>query len=238
LTDIYLPCLGTAAQGFPPTDEALPEPNGLLAFGGDLSRERLLDAYRHGIFPWYSDGQPLLWWSPDPRMVLFPDQLHISRSLKKCLDKEYWRITFDTAFDEVIQACAAPRPYADDTWITVPMLDAYRNLHEEGYAHSVEVWNEDGTLSGGLYGIAMGKVFYGESMFSRRSNASKVAMIYLVKLLQKKGYSVIDCQVSSEFLAGLGATEIPRVDFERHLPGTEIPPPDLDWPEECFNSKT
>lgn len=229
MTEFHLHCLGTVTEGFPPTSTALTDPNGLLAFGGDLSRGRLLDAYRLGIFPWYSDDQPLLWWSPDPRMVLFPDRLHISRSLRKSLENAYWHVTSNQAFELVIKACAEPRPYADETWITDIMTDAYIDLHNAGYAHSIEVWNEDKELCGGLYGVAMGKVFFGESMFSRISDASKIAMIYLVRHLQSLEYSVIDCQVSSAFLTGLGAIEIPRTEFEYHLPGKDTPPPDSRW---------
>ena len=156
---------------FPPLEKALREPNGLLAAGGDLSADRLVQAYRHGCFPWFSEGQPILWWSPDPRTVLFPDELHISRSLGKLLRQQRYRVTFDQDFAAVISACAAPRDYADGTWITDAMQDAYRELHARGHAHSVEVWDQD-VLVGGLYGLAMGQLFFGESMFSRADNAS------------------------------------------------------------------
>ncbi|MFO6333230.1 leucyl/phenylalanyl-tRNA--protein transferase, partial [Pseudomonas aeruginosa] len=163
---------------FPPLDKALQEPNGLLAAGGDLNPQRLVAAYRHGCFPWYQDGQPILWWSPDPRTVLFPDELHVSRSLAKCLRQQRFEVTFNRDFRAVIQACAAPRDYADGTWITTPMQLAYQELHLRGIAHSVEVWQER-QLVGGLYGLAMGRLFFGESMFSRADNASKVGFVTL-----------------------------------------------------------
>ena len=164
---------------FPPLNKALREPNGLLAAGGDLRPERLIQAYRHGCFPWFQDGQPILWWSPDPRTVLLPDKLHVSRSLSKVLRQGRYRVTFDQAFADVIRACAAPRSYAAETWITSPMQDAYLELHRRGIAHSVEVWR-DRVLVGGLYGLAMGQLFFGESTFSRADNASKVGFVTLV----------------------------------------------------------
>lgn len=197
---------------FPDVNQALAEPDGLLAIGGDLSPGRILAAYRQGIFPWYSEGQPILWWSPDPRTVLFPDQLTLSRSLRKTLRRKCFDITWDTAFTEVIDACAAPRPDAEGTWITAEMADAYTRLHELGYAHSVEA-RVDGALVGGLYGIALGRVFFGESMFSRRSDASKVAFAHLVHRLRLLGFALIDCQVYSPHLARLGARAIPRDRF-------------------------
>ena len=165
---------------FPPVDLALDEPNGLLAVGGDLSPKRLIKAYRLGIFPWFSNGQPILWWSPNPRAILFPDQLHVSRSLNKAIRRGNLHITLDTAFAEVMQACASPRLQQADTWITAEMHTAYLQLHKMGIAHSVEAWLDD-KLVGGLYGLSIGKVFFGESMFSRVSNASKVAFVYLTK---------------------------------------------------------
>lgn len=197
---------------FPPVDLALRDPDGLLAFGGSLSVQRLLHAYRQGIFPWYSEGQPIMWWSPDPRAVLFPDELNISRSLRKTLKKDLYSVTLDTAFAEVMDACAAPREDDAGTWITDDMKDAYYNLHQQGHAHSVEAW-QDGELVGGLYGVAIGKVFFGESMFTRRTDASKVAFVHLVQQLKKWGYALIDCQVHSGHLASLGATNIPRSKF-------------------------
>ena len=175
---------------FPPLETALREPNGLLAAGGDLRPERLLAAYRHGCFPWYQEGQPLLWWSPDPRTVLFPDELHVSRSLRKRMRHGDYQVTFDKAFAEVIQGCAGPRSYADGTWITTPMQDAYIRLHEMGVAHSVEVWQQ-GQLVGGLYGLAMGELFFGESMFSRATDASKVGFVTLVERLREWGFALI-----------------------------------------------
>lgn len=208
---------------FPPLNRALREPNGLLAAGGDLSPARLTQAYRHGCFPWYQDGQPILWWSPDPRTVLFPDELHVSRSLSKCLRQQRYRVTFDQQFNQVIQACAAPRAYADGTWITTPMQQAYLQLHQQGLAHSVEVWHED-ELVGGLYGLAMGRLFFGESMFSRADNASKVGFVTLVRQLQHWGFSLIDCQMPTEHLHSLGARAISREDFALHLrEGLDLP---------------
>ncbi|MCP3668152.1 MAG: leucyl/phenylalanyl-tRNA--protein transferase [Gammaproteobacteria bacterium] len=201
---------------FPPLVNAEEEPNGLLAVGGDLTSERLLNAYRHGVFPWYSKGQPILWWSPNPRMVLFPNQLHISRTLKKSLSNRNFRITFGRAFDQVITACAAPRDYESGTWISSDMHAAYTQLHQLGFAHSVEVWLED-KLVGGLYGIAIGKVFFGESMFSRETDASKVALVHLCNKLEAMGYALIDCQVYSEHLNSLGAELIPRTEFKTLL---------------------
>ncbi|HBX53998.1 leucyl/phenylalanyl-tRNA--protein transferase [Pseudomonas sp. UBA2684] len=205
---------------FPPLAKALHEPNGLLAAGGDLSAERLIQAYRHGCFPWYQDGQPILWWSPDPRTVLFPHELHVSRSLNKVLRQARYRVTFDQAFAEVIQACAAPRDYAAGTWITPPMQHAYLELHRRGIAHSVEVWRDD-KLVGGLYGLAIGQLFFGESMFSRADNASKVGFATLVEHLAAWGFALIDCQMPTQHLHSFGARAIPRSDFaaylERHL---------------------
>ncbi len=204
------------AQRFPDVSQAMRQPDGLLAAGGDLSSGRILAAYRRGIFPWYSEGQPILWWSPDPRTVLFPADLKISRSLRKRLNQQHFAVTLDKAFDEVIAACAEPRPQGEGTWITREMSDAYCRLHLEGFAHSVECWR-DGRLVGGLYGIALGRVFFGESMFSRQSDASKVAFCHLVRQLRVWAFSLIDCQVYSPHLATLGAVEIPRSRFIRHL---------------------
>lgn len=201
---------------FPAHERALAEPEGLLAAGGDLSPERLIRAYSEGIFPWYQDGQPLLWWSPDPRTVLRPANLHVSRSMQKFLRKAKLEITLDRSFAEVIRACSQPRDYTDSTWITDEMQLAYCHLHRLGFAHSVEVW-EDGSLVGGLYGVAMGKVFFGESMFSRSSNTSKAAFIFLVRQLEQWGYELIDCQMPTEHLFSLGAESIKRADFVRQL---------------------
>jgi leucyl/phenylalanyl-tRNA--protein transferase len=201
---------------FPPVDLSTPE--GLLAVGGDLRPERLLEAYRHGIFPWYSDDQPILWWSPDPRTVLFPEKLHISRSLKRSLRPGLFSVTLDRRFRDVMQHCAGPRPQYPDggTWITEEMLDAYTKLHELGYAHSVETWQE-GQLVGGLYGVALGRAFFAESMFTRVPDASKVALAFLVRQLHGWGFRIIDCQQSSPHVMRLGAEEIPRREFLDHL---------------------
>lgn len=201
---------------FPPLERALEEPNGLLAAGADLSVDRLIGAYERGIFPWYSDGQPVLWWSPDPRMVLFPDKLRIPRSLRKRLARRDYEVTADTAFEEVIRGCAAPRRDHDGTWITDDMLAAYTRLHRAGYAHSVETWI-GGRLAGGLYGVALGRMYYGESMFTRVPDASKIALVHLVRQLERLGFGMIDCQMATAHLARFGAREIPRAGFVRKL---------------------
>ena len=201
---------------FPPLSKALREPNGLLAAGGDLRPERLIQAYRHGCFPWFQDGQPILWWSPDQRTVLLPNNLHVSRSLAKVMRQGRYRVTFDQAFAEVIRACAAPRSYAAETWITSPMQDAYLELHRRDIAHSVEVWRDD-LLVGGLYGLAMGQLFFGESMFSRADNASKVGFVTLVEHLKDWGFVLIDCQMPTEHLLSLGAQTISRTEFAGYL---------------------
>lgn len=213
---------------FPPLETALREPNGLLAAGGDLRPERLLAAYRHGCFPWYQEGQPLLWWSPDPRTVLFPDELHVSRSLRKRMRHGDYRVTFDKAFAEVIQGCAGPRSYTDGTWITTPMQDAYVRLHEMGVAHSVEVWQQ-GQLVGGLYGLAMGELFFGESMFSRATDASKVGFVTLVERLREWGFALIDCQMPTRHLESFGARSIPRAAFAEALAMHLDLPSAADW---------
>lgn len=202
---------------FPPVEQALDDPNGLLAIGGDLSPQRLLAAYRHGIFPWFSTGQPILWWSPAPRMVLYPQELNISRSMRKRLKQQDYEVRYNTAFREVMQACAETvRPDQDDTWITGPMIEAYATLQELGHALSAETWI-DGQLAGGLYGVRIGRMFFGESMFHRVSNASKIAFIHLVQELQRQGCGLIDCQMHTSHLASLGAREIPRREFCRQL---------------------
>lgn len=201
---------------FPPIDAALAEPNGLLAAGGNLTPERLVDAYRHGIFPWYSDDQPLLWWSPDPRMVLFPAELRLTHSLKKRLRRRDYEIRADTCFEQVMRACAEPRPGQQGTWITDDMVDAYCALHTRGLAHSVETWI-DGELAGGLYGIALGHMFYGESMFTRVTDASKLAFAHLVRQIGRWGFGMTDCQMKTSHLAAFGAREIPRSEFMRKL---------------------
>lgn len=202
---------------FPPVEQALEDPNGLLAIGGDLKPDRLLTAYRQGIFPWYGEGQPILWWSPAPRMVLFPPELKVSRSLRKRLRQQNYEVRFNTAFRTVMEACAkTPRPDQDGTWITLEMIDAYVRLHELGYAVSAETWI-DGTLAGGLYGIRIGRMFFGESMFHRVSDASKIAFVHLVRELEAQGCRLIDCQMHTSHLASLGGREIPRHEFCRLL---------------------
>jgi leucyl/phenylalanyl-tRNA--protein transferase len=208
---------------FPPLACALKNPNGLLAAGADLSPERLLAAYRQGIFPWYADGEPILWWSPDPRMVLIPSELKVSRSLAKTLRNRHHEIRFDSAFDAVMQGCArrgaehaVPGTNESGTWITADMRAAYQRLHHLGYAHSVETWI-DGELAGGLYGVAIGRMFYGESMFTRVRDASKMAMVHLVRRLERQGCGMIDCQMHTRHLASLGARAIPRSEFSLRL---------------------
>lgn len=204
------------AQGFPPSRSALSEPNGLLAIGGDLSPQRLLDAYGRGIFPWFEDGQPILWWTPDPRMVLFPNEVHCSRSMAKFLRKCPWQVRVDQDFHAVIEACSGPRGDHAGTWITDSMKQAYLALHDLGVAHSIEVI-EDGNLIGGMYGVGLGRIFFGESMFSTRPNASKVAMITLARWLAQNHFALIDCQVTSAHLNSMGAREISRAKFEHYL---------------------
>ena len=208
-----------AGENFPPTHRALTCPNGLLAAGGALDAPTLLAAYRRGIFPWYEAPQPVLWWTPDPRAVLFPEELHISRSLRRTLRRQRFKLSADRAFGEVMRACAEPRAAADSTWIDAAMCRAYGELHRLGWAHSVEVW-EQNALVGGLYGVSMGGVFFGESMFSRASDASKVALVGLVRMLRERDVGLIDCQVESAHMNRLGARQIPRVDFEKRLAQT------------------
>jgi leucyl/phenylalanyl-tRNA--protein transferase len=198
---------------FPPVEAALKEPNGLLAAGGDLSPERILAAYRRGIFPWFSAGEPILWWSPDPRMVLVPGEFKVSRSLAKTLRRGDYAIRLDSAFAAVVADCAATlRRGQDGTWITKSIQDAYLRLHELGHAHSVETWI-DGQLAGGLYGIAIGRMFFGESMFTHATDASKIAMAHLCRFLEQGRFAVIDCQMETQHLASLGARPIPRREF-------------------------
>jgi leucyl/phenylalanyl-tRNA---protein transferase len=205
-----------APEWFPPLDQALEEPSGLLAAGGDLSPERLIAAYRRGIFPWYSPGQPVLWWSPDPRAVLFPEEFHCTRSLAKRLRNGGFAASLDRDFAAVIDGCAAPRAASPGTWITSEMRAAYLELHRLGCAHSVEIWHQ-GALAGGLYGVRLGAVFFGESMFSRERDASKAALAHLVALCRDRALAVIDCQLPSRHLASLGARTIPRTQFQALL---------------------
>jgi leucyl/phenylalanyl-tRNA--protein transferase len=202
----------TPADRFPPVESALQAPNGLLAAGADLSPERLLAAYGEGIFPWFGDDDPILWWSPDPRMVLYVGEVHISRSLGKVLKAQRFRVTLDTAFPAVVKACAEARRDHEGTWITAAMEEAYVRLAELGYAHSVEAWRDD-ALVGGLYGVAVGRMFFGESMFTRATDASKVALVHLARQLGAWNMPMIDCQMSTPHLASLGARDIRRKDF-------------------------
>jgi len=201
---------------FPPVDTALAYPNGLLAKGGDLSLPRLLDAYRHGIFPWFNPGEPILWWSPDPRMVLVPDEIRVGRSLARRLRNAGFETRVDTAFVEVMRGCAEPREGEPGTWISPVMIAAYSRLFEAGFAHSVETWH-DARLVGGLYGVAIGRMFYGESMFSRMPDASKVALVRLAQQLHAWGFGLIDCQMETPHLARMGARPIPRAAFVAQL---------------------
>ena len=226
---------------FPLLERALIEPNGLLAAGGDLSVPRLLAAYRRGIFPWFNPGEPILWRSPDPRMVLFPSEFKVSRSLKKRLVRADYEVKVDTAFARVMEECAAPREGAGGTWISSRMISAYSALYEAGYAHSFETWieGENGPeLAGGLYGVAIGRAFYGESMFARQADASKIALAHLVRFLTSHDFAVIDCQMNTPHLASLGAREIPRARFaalldrltgEPGLPGKWSTDWSTDW---------
>lgn len=223
-----IPWLAEGSLDFPPLEQALVEPDGLLAAGGDLSEARLIQAYRSGIFPWYNPGEPILWWSPDPRCVLFPRDLYLSRSLRKRLRKGDYTLTFDRAFARVVAACAAPRRRQEGTWISEDIFKAYLNLHRLGIAHSVEVWI-DQQLVGGLYGLAIGKVFFGESMFASQRDCSKIAFAWLATQLQYWGYELIDCQVYNDHLASLGATEVPRRVFAQELARLRDLPCEHDW---------
>ena len=202
----------TMGDPFPPVGSALHDPDGLLAAGDDLSPERLLEAYAKGIFPWFSGDDPVLWWSPNPRAVLWLGDVHVSRSLHRTIRSAGYRVTADTAFPRVVAACAEPRDADGGTWITSGMAESYGALASLGYAHSIEVWSKD-LLVGGLYGVALGRMFYGESMFSRRSGASKIALVYLARQLQDWGFELIDCQVSTTHLSSLGASAMPRAAF-------------------------
>jgi leucyl/phenylalanyl-tRNA--protein transferase len=220
---------------FPPAQLAGQE--GIIAAGGDLSPQRLLNAYASGIFPWYSEGEPILWWSPDPRLVLLPGQLHISKSMKKIIKKPVYRLALDTRFEEVIEQCSAPRDGQTGTWITAEMKDAYLDLHDMGFAHSMEVW-QNKQLVGGLYGVSLGRCFFGESMFSLRPNASKLAFIHLAHILFQKKFVMIDCQLPTEHMKRMGAEEIPRADFlvklQKGLEYETIPGKWRDWTPGSF----
>ena len=212
MSDLHIIPLYDDASPFPDVNQAFDEPNGLLAAGGNLSTQRLVLAYKSGIFPWYNENEPILWWSPDPRMVLFPEQLKVSRSLKKVIKNSGYQVFFDRSFKTVMAECAADRKGQSGTWIHQEMLHAYHKLHQLGIAHSVETWYEN-ELVGGLYGLAIGKVFFGESMFFRKKDASKVAFATLVKQLQQWNFLLIDCQIYTSHLASLGAVNIPRNEF-------------------------
>jgi leucyl/phenylalanyl-tRNA--protein transferase len=225
-----------AQQPFPDPTWALDEPNGLLAVGGCLSPERLLCAYSNGIFPWYDDATPICWWSPNPRTVLYPERLKVSRSLRKIIRSRRYMVSLDQAFTAVIAACSAPRPQTDATWIVPEMRSAYRRLHQLGFAHSVETW-QDGQLVGGLYGVALGRMFFGESMFSQASDASKVALACLCAHLRRWRFPVIDCQLPTDHLYRLGAEDVSRQQFlqllkachEPQSPTPHVWPIDPDW---------
>lgn len=228
--DDILTLLDPDQVAFPDTDSALHDPNGLLAVGGDLTPEWLLAAYRRGIFPWFSDDQPILWWSPSPRCIVKPSAVTFSRSLRKVIRRERFAVTFDQAFEQVLDGCAAPRAAETGTWITEDMREAYLEMHQRGHAHSVEVWL-DGVLVGGLYGMAVGRVFFGESMFHRATDASKVAFAYLVRQVSAWGGQLIDCQVSNPHLISLGAEEVSRAAFEALLNAEVLEPGfPLTWP--------
>jgi leucyl/phenylalanyl-tRNA--protein transferase len=206
-------------SAFPPTELALEYPQGLLAAGGDLSPTRLVNAYRQGIFPWYSDNQPILWWSPAPRCVLFPARVHVSRRLRRRYNQGRFSLTVDQDFEQVIHACAEPRDNQDGTWITGDMIQAYIELHDMGIAHSLEVWHET-ALVGGIYGLSLGDVFFGESMFSRRTDTSKIALVALCRHLEGCAYRMLDCQVSNPHLISMGAVDIDRETFNQLLQNT------------------
>ena len=221
---LYLLDATDPAAPFPDPEDAEQDPDGLLAIGGDLTPARLLNAYRRGIFPWFGEHDPILWWSPDPRMVLFPDRLKINRSLGKTLRRNRFRVSFDQAFPRVIRACAAPRKNEPGTWLSAEMIQSYEQLHQRGVAHSAEVWLGS-ELVGGLYGIALGRIFFGESMFSRIPDASKVAFVNLVKRLRQAGYELIDCQVYTQHLESLGAELILRRQFQKLVDAGITQPP-------------
>ncbi|OED43461.1 leucyl/phenylalanyl-tRNA--protein transferase [Endozoicomonas sp. (ex Bugula neritina AB1)] len=217
---------------FPPVHQALYQPDGLLALGGNLEINTLLSAYRQGIFPWFSDDDPILWWSPAPRMVFEPGQLHRSRSLSKLIRKNPYNITFDHDFQGVIRACAEPRNNSEGTWITADMQTAYINLHQAGHAHSVEVWDDD-QLVGGIYGVAIGRIFFGESMFSRKSNTSKLAITALSEQLKVWQFALVDCQVHNPHLKSLGAKPISREEFLKTLDHyCSLPPSGAHWKQD------
>jgi leucyl/phenylalanyl-tRNA---protein transferase len=213
---------------FPPVDRALDEPNGLLAAGGGLSVARLIDAYQRGIFPWFSEGDPVLWWCPDPRMVLPTSRVHVSRSLRRRLRRADYDATFDRAFSDVVRACAAPRRRDSGTWLVSSMIRAYERLHAAGVAHSIEIWM-NGELAGGLYGVALGRMFFGESMFTRRTDASKMAIVLLAAQLARWDVPLLDCQMRTDHLATLGAIDMRRREFVRTVRQLVRMPPIASW---------
>jgi leucyl/phenylalanyl-tRNA---protein transferase len=223
-----IPWLNADSLEFPSIHTSLSEPDGLLAAGGDLSVERLTLAYQQGIFPWYEEDQPILWWSPDPRAVILPGQFRVSRSLQKVLRRNRFEVRRDTAFEAVIEVCSEPRGYTEGTWITTDMKAAYKELHRHGLAHSIECFL-DSKLVGGLYGIAMGKLFFGESMFHHETDASKVAFAFLNRLLQQQDCPLIDCQLANAHLTSLGATSMPRIEFQRYLDLYACHPDPINW---------
>ena len=235
MTSLNIPWI-TSPDAFPDPARALREPNGLLGFGGEIGPEWLLSAYRMGIFPWFNQADPVLWWSPDPRLVLFPGEIRIRRSLKRVLRQKRFEVCVDTAFAEVIAACAAPRQPDSGTWIVPQMQQAYCKMFELGHAHSIECWH-DGQLAGGLYGIALGRVFFGESMFSRQADASKVALVHLAKKLQQLELELIDCQMTTAHLLSMGAREISRNEFcDRIKLRTITNTPPEHWPSDWASS--
>lgn len=224
-----IPRLGSVPDApFPPTSEALASPNGLLAWGGCLRPQRLLNAYSRGIFPWYSDGQPILWWSPAPRCVLFPERVYLSKRTRRRYNSGDFTLSMDQAFAEVVEGCAAPRSYDSETWITDDMKMAYCSLHEQALAHSLEVWKEE-QLVGGIYGIAIGSIFFGESMFGNETDASKIALVALCRLLHDAEFTMLDCQVGNAHLFRMGAVELTREVFERDLGRAIAIEPDHQW---------
>ena len=233
-SQLYWVAENVISTEFPPVDSALRSPAGLLAIGGDLDEERLLSAYQQGIFPWYNHGQPVMWWSPDPRCVFEPDNIHISRSLCKTLRKKKFTVTLNKDFARVIGGCAAPRIDHDETWISHDIIQAYTSLHRNGYAHSVECWIDE-QLAGGLYGVAIDKIFFGESMFSRVSDASKVALIHLARFLSSQSFRLIDCQIYSDHLARLGAKKISRKQFCQVLKKQSAELKPHYWPGQYLN---
>ena len=233
---LMIPQLGTdPASGFPDPGEALTHPDGLLAWGGDLDPVRLVEAYHRGIFPWYSDEQPILWWSPSRRCVFRPECVHVSKRLQRTIDQGKFVITADQAFDQVIRGCALPRKTQDSTWIMPEMIDAYRRLHRMGIAHSIEAWHE-GELAGGLYGLSLGRVFFGESMFSLVRDASKVVIVRLCRQLQQWGFALLDCQLNNAHLLSLGAIEISRDEFLNTLRVQGEAPPPAETFAQAFGS--